>query len=87
LAAGQAGAGNWAFVTKQNSSDLSAIDLDIRTVIRLIPCRANRRGLRCFSNTVSFIDTKTLERVGVIWTGDGPRAFGAFIAPEPEPGD
>ena len=34
-----------------------------------------------FSNSVSVIDTKTLTVLSEIETGDGPRAFGHFIAP------
>lgn len=32
-----------------------------------------------FSNTLSVIDTETLEVTGEIATGDGPRAFGRFL--------
>jgi YVTN family beta-propeller protein len=33
-----------------------------------------------FSNTLSVIDTVTLAVTGEATTGDGPRAFGQFIA-------
>ncbi|MFH1341657.1 MAG: YncE family protein, partial [Pseudomonadota bacterium] len=34
-----------------------------------------------FSNSVSVIDTMTLKVIAEIETGDGPRAFGRFLAP------
>ena len=39
-----------------------------------------------FSNTVTLVDPEALEVIGEIATGDGPRAFGAFIAPAPPDG-
>ena len=36
------------------------------------------------SNTVSLIDTEKLEVTGEITTGDGPRAFGKFLASGPK---
>jgi YVTN family beta-propeller protein len=36
-----------------------------------------------FSNSLTVIDSESLETIGEIATGDGPRAFGRFLAPAP----
>ncbi|SHN19241.1 40-residue YVTN family beta-propeller repeat-containing protein [Roseibium suaedae] len=93
---GVAFASGRAFVTDQYADTLSIYglaDLKPETVldvgeypegIQATPTGDLIVSTNWFSNTVSLTDPKSLEVTGEIETGDGPRAFGQFIAEFPE---
>ncbi|MFU8834569.1 YncE family protein [Roseovarius autotrophicus] len=85
-------AGGRAFVTNQYAETISVIALNTLAVVATLDVGeypegvdSTRDGLiavaNWFSNTLSVIDAETLETIAEIETCDGPRAFGAFVAP------
>jgi YVTN family beta-propeller protein len=83
------------FVTDQYADTVTVFDLETLAPVSTLDVGEYPEGAdttsdgrrivvaNWFSNTLSVIDAGTLEVTGEIPTGDGPRAFGKFIAPAP----
>ncbi len=92
---GVAFAGRHGFVTNQYDDSVSVFDATTYAPVKVISVGEYPEGIdttadRRFvvvanwaSNTMSLIDTEKLEVTGEIATGDGPRAFGQFLAGGP----
>lgn len=95
---GVAFAGNHGFVTNQYDDSVSVFDAATYAPVTVISVGEYPEGIdttadgkfvvvaNWASNTISLIDTKKLEVTGEIATGDGPRAFGQFLADGPTDG-
>ncbi|ATN35766.1 hypothetical protein ACO34A_18340 [Rhizobium sp. ACO-34A] len=93
---GVAFAGEHGFVTNQYDDSVSIFDAATYAPVTVISVGEYPEGIdttadgrfvvvaNWASNTVSLIDTEKLEVTGEIATGDGPRAFGKFLASGPE---
>lgn len=89
---GVAFAGGKGFVSNQYADTVTVFDLATLTPSDLIDVGEYPEGIGAttdgsvivvanwFSNSVSLIDSTSHEIIGEIATGDGPRAFGTFIA-------
>ena len=90
-------AGGRAFVTNQYAGTVSVIDLATWQKITDLPTGEYPEGIASsadgtsvyvanwFDNSLVRIDAASLQVVGEARTGDGPRAFGQFIARVPAP--
>lgn len=89
---GVAFAGDKGFVTDQYADTITVFDRNTYKVLEKLGSSEYPEGVNpslngdriivanWFSNTLSVFDAKTHELIAEIETGDGPRAFGKFIA-------
>ncbi len=80
------------FVTNQYDDSISVFDASTFATVAVIPVGGYPEGIDTTAdghrivvanwdaNTLSVIDARTLKVIGEVETGDGPRAFGRFLA-------
>ncbi len=81
------------FISDQYAEQVTIFDLENYEVQTQIPTGEYPEGMspsldeteiyvaNWFENQLSILDTKTMQNLGAIEVGDGPRAFGHFVAP------
>ncbi len=81
-----------AFVTNQGDNSVSVIDTELGQVIHVTPVGEYPEGIlvapdgrrvyvaNWFSDELLILNAREFEVIGRIPTGNGPRAFGIFIA-------